>query len=134
MNELTIEYVWCPSRKEFNKLIRKIDKDSTKVIDYVAIKNKLMKSDPYGESPSDSVIGLNIINGITRALLPSNDGITRVIYLLKNLEIDPVSNFKNLIDSKTNRDISMILTVIHNKVTPPTELNNVFDSVNIITK
>jgi hypothetical protein len=132
MNNLTIECVWCPSRREFNKFIKEIDKVSTKVIDYASIKSKLIKADPYGQEPSDSVIGLTIVNEITRHVHASNMNVNRVIYLFKNLEYDVAINFTNLIESKSERETTIILTVIHNNVKVDTRLNDLFHQVNII--
>lgn len=134
MNNLTIECVWCPSRREFNKFIKDIDKISVRVIDHASIKNKLIKADPYGQEPSDSIVGLTIINEITRQLRIENMEVDRVIYLFKNLEFDVANNFKNLIDSKSEREYNIILTIIHNNTNLEQSLLNLFETVNIIKK
>lgn len=112
MNELLIECVWCPSRREFNKFIKNIEKNQTKIIDYLSIRNKLIKSDPYAQEPSNSIIGLSILNEITRYIQSESTEINRVIYLFKSLDSDIISNFKELIESKASREFSIILTVI----------------------
>lgn len=132
MNNLTIECVWCPSRREFNKFIKEIDKVSTKVIDYVFIKGKLIKADPYGQEPSDAIVGLTIVNEITRYTHISNENVNRVIYLFKNLEYDVAINFINLIESLSEKETTIILNVIHNNVKVDTRLNDLFHQVNII--
>jgi len=134
MNNLTIECVWCPSRREFNKFIKDLDKSKTKVIDYAAIKSKLIKSDPYGEEPNDSIVGLSIINEITRQLLISNETVTRVIYLFKNLEYEVACNFINLINSRAEREVSIVLTVIHNNIKVGEDISGIFKTVNIIRR
>jgi len=134
MNNLTIECVWCPSRREFNKFIKDIDKVSTKVIDHASIKNKLIKADPYGQEPSDSVVGLTIVSEITRQLHVDNIDVSRVIYLFKNLEFEVVTNFKRLIDSQSTREQVIILTIIHNNVNVDARIANLFEHVNIIKK
>ncbi len=134
MNNLTIECVWCPSRREFNKFIKDIDKVSTKVIDHASIKNKLIKADPYGQEPSDSVVGLTIVSEITRQLHIDNTDVSRVIYLFKNLEFEVVTNFKRLIDSQSTREQVIILTIIHNNVNVDARIANLFEHVNIIKK
>jgi hypothetical protein len=134
MNNLTIECVWCPSRREFNKFIKDIDKVSTKVIDHASIKNKLIKADPYGQEPSDSVVGLTIVSEITRQLHVDNTDVSRVIYLFKNLEFEVVTNFKRLIDSQSTREQVIILTIIHNNVNVDARIANLFEHVNIIKK
>lgn len=132
MNNLTIECVWCPSRREFNKFIKDIDKLSTKVIDHASIKNKLIKADPYGQEPCDSVVGLSIISEITRQLHIDNIAVNRVIYLFKNLEFEVATNFKNLIDSQTGREHIIVLTIIHNNVQVDKRIIDLFNTVNII--
>ena len=134
MNNLTIECVWCPSRREFNKFIKDIDKVSTKVIDHASIKNKLIKADPYGQEPSDSVVGLTIVSEITRQLHVDNTDVSRVIYLFKNLEFEVVTNFKRLIDSQSTREQVIILPIIHNNVNVDARIANLFEHVNIIKK
>jgi hypothetical protein len=134
MNDLIIECVWCPSKREFNKYTREIDRADVKVIDYASIKSKLIKSDPYCEEPSDSIIGLTIINEITRHLLVTNTQVSRVIYLFKNLEFDVAENFTNLINSRKERDVVTILTVIHNNVKVDAEIAELFNTVNIIRR
>lgn len=134
MNDLIIECVWCPSRREFNRFIKDIDKLSTRVIDNVSIKNKLIKADPYGQEPSDSIIGLTIINEITRQLRHDNIEVTRVIYFFKNIEFEIANNFKNLIDSQSEREHTIILTIIHSNIKIEQRLLDLFSKVNIIKK
>lgn len=134
MNDLIIECVWCPSKREFNKYTREIDRDMVKIIDYASIKSKLIKSDPYGEEPSDSVVGLSIINEITRYLMVSNEAIYRVIYLFKNLEQDVAENFIALVNSRREREVTIILTVIHNNVKVDKDIEDLFHTVNIIKR
>jgi len=134
MNNLTIECVWCPSKREFNKYTKNIDKATVKIVDYASIKSKLIKSDPYGEEPSDSVVGLSIINEITRQLMVSNEIVGRVIYLFKNLEIDITENFIALVNSKREREVAIILTVIHNNVKVSKDIADLFHTVNIIRR
>lgn len=134
MNNLTIECVWCPSKREFNKYTKGIDKATVKIVDYASIKSKLIKSDPYGEEPSDSVVGLSIINEITRQLMVSNEIVGRVIYLFKNLEFDIAENFIALVNSKSEREVAIILTVIHNNVKVSKDIADLFHTVNIIRR
>jgi hypothetical protein len=107
---------------------------STRVIDNVSIKNKLIKADPYGQEPSDSIIGLTIINEISRQLRHDNIEVTRIIYFFKNLEFEIANNFKNLIDSQSEREHTIILTIIHSNVKIEQNLLDLFSSVNIIKK
>ena len=55
---LKIEGVWCKTRTEFEKLAKSGDYDLT--ISYFDIVNRLVKSDPYSEEPSDIIVSLYI--------------------------------------------------------------------------
>jgi hypothetical protein len=132
MNNLSIECVWCPSRREFNRFIRNTEKDMMKVIDHVSIKNKLIKSDPYGQDPSNSIIGLTIVNEITRCLRSDSMNVNRVIYLFKTLDFEIVNNFKDIVESNSEREYSISLTVINVKEKIEERIINLFDSVNTI--
>lgn len=132
MNELVIECVYCNSRREFNKFVRNNSEGSVKVIDHVSIKNKLIKADPYGEEPSDSIIGLNIINEITRCLRTDLKKVDRVIYLFKTLDFEIASNFKELIEDKTQLPFKSTLYLIDIKKNIDPRINKLFEQVNII--
>lgn len=132
MNNLSIECVWCPSRREFNRFIRNTEKDMVKIIDHVSIKNKLIKSDPYGQDPSNSIIGLTIVNEITRCLRSDTMNVNRVIYLFKTLDFEIVTNFKELVDSNSEREYSISLTLINTREKIEERISVLFDSVNTI--
>jgi hypothetical protein len=132
MNNLIIECVWCPSRREFNRFIRNVEKDMVKVIDHVSIKNKLIKSDPYGQDPSNSIIGLTIVNEITRCLRLETTNVNRVIYLFKNLDLEIVNNFKEMVELNSEREYSISLTLINTKEAVDTRIASLFDSINTI--
>jgi hypothetical protein len=131
MNKLLIECVWCPSRREFNKFIKSTEKDQTKIVDYLSIRNKLIKSDPYAQEPSNSIIGLSIISEITRYIQNETSGVSRVIYLFKSLDSEVILNFKNLIESKSEKEYSITLTVISDDKVNAGVFNH-FDSVKFI--
>ena len=118
MNNLRIDCIWCPSRRDFNRFIKDTIKESTKIIDFFSIKNKLIKADPYGGDPNDSIIGLTIINEITRCLRSDTKDVDRVIYVFRSLDSDVVSNFKKLIQENTERELLISLIVIdkHKKI------------------
>lgn len=132
MNNLSIECVWSPSRREFNRFIRNMEKDSVKVIDHVSIKNKLIKSDPYGQDPSNSIIGLTIVNEITRCLRSDSMNVNRVIYLFKNLDFEIICNFKEMVELNSEREYSISLIVINTKEKIEERIITLFDSVNTI--
>ena len=55
---LQIEGVWCKTRTEFERLAKSGEYDLT--ISYFDIVNRLIKSDPYSEEPSDIIVSLYI--------------------------------------------------------------------------
>lgn len=132
MNNITIECVWSPSRRQFNKFLKDINKTETKVIDYVAIKKKLIKADPYMEEPSDSIVGFTIINNITRYTRSDEEKVNRVIYLFKNLNVEIINNFKELINSRAEREFSIELTVVQGNIAIEENIYDLFETVNII--
>lgn len=109
MSNQRVECVWCSSKKEFNKYIRDIDRKSTRVIDHVSIKNKLMKADPYYKEPNDSIVGLTIMSDIKKFLLENRQNI--LIYQFKNLDKSTVFNFISYIleQSQSTIDISLVI-------------------------
>jgi hypothetical protein len=132
MNNLQIDCIWCPSRRDFNRFIKGTVKESTKIIDFFSIKNKLIKADPYCGDPNDSIIGLTIINEITRCLRSDTRDVDRVIYVFRSLDSDIVGNFKMLIQANTEREFSISLIVIDkNKKIDDTILSQ-FDSIKLI--
>lgn len=130
MIEQTIECVWCSSKREFNKFVRDVDRKSTKIVDHVSIKNKLMKADPYTEEPSDSVVGLTIMSDINRFFKQQSHG--RLIYLFKNLDSETVSNFISFISQKSEQEINVSLVIIDRDDYPQTGVLSQFESVKFI--
>ena len=55
---LKIDCVWCKRRSEFDRYAKSEDYDT--VISYSDIYGRLLKSDPYGNEPSDVIISLYI--------------------------------------------------------------------------
>ena len=132
MNNLQIDCIWCPSRRDFNKFIKGTIKESTKIIDFFSIKNKLIKADPYCGDPNDSIIGLTIINEITRCLRSDTKDVDRVIYVFRSLDYDIVSNFKKLIQTNTERELQISLIVIDKYKKIDDKIVSQFDSVKLI--
>jgi hypothetical protein len=132
MNNLQIDCIWCPSRRDFNRFIKGTIKESTKIIDFFSIKNKLIKADPYCGDPNDSIIGLTIINEITRCLRSDTKDVDRVIYVFRNLDYDIVSNFKTLIQTNTERELQISLIVIDKNKKIDDKIISQFDSVKLI--
>ena len=132
MNNLQIDCIWCPSRRDFNRFIKGTIKESTKIIDFFSIKNKLIKADPYCGDPNDSIVGLSIINEITRCLRSDTRDVDRVIYVFRSLDADIVDNFKKLIQANTEREFSISLTVIDKNKKIDDIILAQFDSVELI--
>lgn len=131
-SNLNIECVWYKSKRDFNKFVRSIDDPQLSIIDYSIIKNKLIKADPYNEEPIDSIIGLNIIQSLKNAVNPEKKPITTVVYSFKNLNIDTVSNTKDLINSITERKISFVLNVLNMDQMPSKAILSKFDFVKFV--
>lgn len=140
MNQLIIDCIWCNSKKEFNKFIRTDSLENetlesvsnTVIIDYLTIKNKLMKSDPYNTEPHSSIIGLAITNEIRIKLAREENPIERLIYLFKNLDKETVTNFRKLISSSTEKEFQFNLTIINRDDYPKKGVMTQFDSVKFI--
>lgn len=132
MNNLRIDCIWCPSRRDFNRFIKDTIKEPTKIIDFFSIKNKLIKADPYGGDPNDSIIGLTIINEITRCLRSDTKDVDRVIYVFRSLDSDVVSNFKKLIQENTERELLISLIVIDKHKKIDETILSQFDSIKLI--
>lgn len=126
-----VECVWCSSKKEFNKFIRDIDRKSTKVIDHVSIKNKLLKADPYYKEPNDSIIGLTIMSEIKRFL--SEDKQNILIYQFKNLDESTVFNFISYISEQSESIIDISLVIIGRDDYPQSGVLDQFSGVKFIS-
>ena len=133
MNKLQIDCIWCPSRRDFNRFIKDTIKESTKIIDFFSIKNKLIKADPYNGNPNDSIIGLTIINEITRCLRSNTKDVDRVIYVFRSLDSEIVGNFKKLIQANTEREFSISLIIIDKHKKIDETILAQFDSIKLIT-
>lgn len=130
MIEQIIECVWCSSKRDFNKFIRNVDRKSTKIVDHVSIKNKLMKADPYSEDPSDSVVGLTIMSDINRFFTQQNHG--KLIYSFKNLDRETVSNFISYVSTVSEEDTKISLVIIDREDYPQDGVLSQFESVKFI--
>jgi|TARA_Y100000385_G_C13038710_1_gene614248 hypothetical protein len=128
IKEITIECVWCNSRKEFNKFCR--NNPGETVIDFYSIRNKLVKSDPYDTEPHRSVIGLAIRDSFIN-VLNKNADLEKIIYLFKNLDVETIDNFKIFLQETIEPSATLQLTVI-NRDDYPKDVLKRFESVKII--
>jgi hypothetical protein len=131
-DNLIIECVWYQSKRDFNKFIRAVEDPKACIIDYSLIKNKLVKADPYNQEPTDSVIGVNIISMIKSSLNPEGQQISTIVYSFKNLTVETVSNFKELIDQYTDRNRVIVLNVLNMDRVPSKKVLNIFDCVKFV--
>lgn len=127
----TVDCVWCNSKKEFNKYVRCYGSDS-KIVDYVAIKTKLIKSDPYGEEPHPNIIGINITSEINN-FFNGNKPHVNLIYLFKNLDSETVTNLKEIMDESCEEvSYEYNLVIINRDDYPKKGVLNHFDNVKFI--
>lgn len=137
---LKVQCIWCKTKTDFNRFARNTkksedyDKSKNQIISYNEIGERLSKNDPYGNQPSDTLIGLHI-QKIIKTLINKNEGIkeesANVTYLLKNLNQDNVNNFKNFLSS-VSEGIEFDLVVINrSKDVDPVVLSK-FDNVKFI--
>lgn len=132
MSNLIVECVWYQSKRDFNRFIRAIEDSEACIVDYMLIKNKLIKADPNRVEPSDSVIGVNIITMIKNALNPEHASINTIVYSFKNLNIETVSNFKDLISTYTEREWTITLNVLNMDRVPGKHVSSKFDFVKLV--
>ena len=132
MNKVIIECVWYRSKRDFNKFVKSIEDPNAVIIDYLNIKNKLIKADPYREEPNDSIVALHIINKIKNIFDEEKETPQTLVYSFRNLSSDIVSNFKDLIDSNTEEPYTFALNVLKMKKTPSRVILNKFDCIKFI--
>ena len=131
MDNLKIECIWYNSKRNFNKFIRGLESENIAIIDYTLIKNKLIKADPYENVPHDSIIGLNIIN-MLKSCFSGKKEIDTIVYSFLNMNLETVTNFKDLINTHTNGNHIMVLNVLNMDQVPDKNILNKFDFVKFI--
>ena len=113
--KLKVDCIWCKTKTEFNKLAREIKKEEDynklkyQIISYNDVSERLSKSDPYGATPSDTLIALQIQKMIKTLIEKNKNSETyesdaervhiNITYLLKNLDKDNVLNFKKFLNN-----------------------------------
>ena len=130
---LQVEGVWCKTRTEFEKLAKSGNYDLT--ISYFDIVNRLVKSDPYSEEPSDVIVSLYIRKLIKKLI---NDNIekenenAKLLYMFKNLDGPAVLNFKDFIGDLTGEPFDIDLIIINRCDYPKRGVLSKFDNVRFI--
>jgi len=130
---LKIEGVWCKTRTEFEKLAKSGDYDLT--ISYFDIVNRLVKSDPYSEEPSDVIVSLYIRKLIQKLINDKIEGENteaKLLYMFKNLDSNAVLNFKHFIADLTGDPYDMDLIIINRCDYPKRGVLSKFDNVRFI--
>lgn len=131
MDNITIECIWYNSKRNFNKFVRGLESEHVTVIDYTLIKNKLVKADPYENIPHDSIIGLNIIS-MLKACFSGKKKTDIIVYSFLNMNLETVTNFKDLINTHTDGNHTMVLNVLNMDQVPDKNILNKFDCVKFI--
>ena len=129
--------------QEIHKYIHEISKSlhpvQTEIISYNEIGDRLSKSDPYGNTPSETLVALHI-QKLIRNLVNKNrrveeeveeDQTAKVTYLLKNLNQENVLNFKNFINEIAD-GVEFDLVVINREDKLDPKVLSKFDNVRIV--
>jgi hypothetical protein len=132
---LQIEGVWCKTRTEFERLAKSGDYDLT--ISYFDIVNRLVKSDPFSEEPSDIIVSLYIRKLIQKLVddrLEAGEKSAKLLYMFKNLNSEAVLNFKDFITDLTPDEApyNMDLIIINRCDYPKRGVLSKFDNVRFI--
>lgn len=128
---LKIDCIWCVTRSEFDRYVKSEDYDV--VVSYLDIYARLLKSDPYGNKPSDIIISLYIEKLFRSAL--SNDTYEndcKFVYLLKNLDSETITNFKEFVKGMSDKPFEIDLTIINRCDYPKKGVLSKFDNVKFI--
>lgn len=131
--DFTIECVWCKTKTEFDKLYRSNNHDLA--VSYSDINNRLMKSDPYNEEPSDVIISLYIRKLIKRSLASkiNAEGTSfSIAYLFTTLDQNSVDSLYNFMSDLLDEDFNMNLTVINRSDFPKQGVLSKFNNVKFI--
>ena len=142
---LKVECIWCKTKTDFNRFARETkksddyDKFKNQIISYNEIGDRLSKSDPYGNTPSETLVALHI-QKLIRNLVNKNrrveeeveeDQTAKVTYLLKNLNQENVLNFKNFINEIAD-GVEFELIVINREDKLDPKVLSKFDNVRIV--
>lgn len=135
---INIECIWCNSKTEFNRFVRQYG-DCAYVINYIDVTNKLTKADPYGNTPSDHMIGLHIhgqLKMYSSKLEKFDKHPKSIIYLLKRLNKETVDALRSTVVKLLNdeHDVHMNLTVINRDDYPKRGVLSKFDSVKFLER
>jgi hypothetical protein len=128
-----VEGVWCKTKTEFEKLYRSNNYDLA--VSYSDIYNRLMKSDPYNEEPSDVIISLYIRKIVKRAIeskLASDIPDLSIVYMFNTLDQESVSGLQEFMTDLFKEEFEMNLVVINRQDFPKQGVLSKFDNVRFI--
>jgi len=97
--------------------------------------NRLVKSDPYSEEPSDVIVSLYIRKLIKKLI---NDNVekenenAKLLYMFKNLDSPAILNFKDFISDLTGEPFDIDLVIINRCDYPKRGVLSKFDNVRFI--
>jgi hypothetical protein len=128
---LKVEGVWCKTRTEFERLSKSDNYDLA--VSYFDVFNRLVKSDPYNEEPSDLIISLYIRKMISKAIENNGDNShIKMIYMFKDLDSNTVVNFKSFIEQIIDSPCELNLVIVNRCDYPKRGVLSKFDSVKFI--
>ena len=128
---LKVEGVWCKTRTEFERLSKSDNYDLA--VSYFDVFNRLVKSDPYNEEPSDLIISLYIRKMISKAIENNGDSShIKMIYMFKDLDSNTVVNFKSFIEQIIDSPCELNLVIVNRCDYPKKGVLSKFDSVKFI--
>jgi hypothetical protein len=81
----------------YSLLLSKIGYD--KVIDPILIKNKVITNDIYKEYPNNILLNIEVIKEMKKEIEKGNN---RILFILKDLNINKISNLVKIIESYLN--------------------------------
>jgi len=126
--DLKIDGIWCKTKTEFNRYVKSEDYDV--IVSYSDIYSRLLKSDPYGNEPSDVIVTLHI-EKMFRSLLEKDNNSPKAAYLFKNLNQETVENFRGFIGLMSS-SYQLDLTIINRCDYPEIGVLSKFDNVKFI--
>lgn len=127
--KLTVDCVWCSSRRDFLKFLRTTEEYEV-VVDYYAIANKLAKTDPSGIEPADTVVGLHLVKAIEDAAIKN---CKEVLYTIKNLNQFTVEAIIEIFQDKYEvEDFVINLIIVNRDDYPKKGVLSMFKSVKFI--
>lgn len=128
--KLIVDCAWYLSRKDFVKFTKNYSEHDF-VIDYHAIITKLSKSDIHNAEPPSTVVGLHLVKQLNEILEKDMPKI-RLLYTLKNLDIETVETLKEFISNSTEKSVEFNLYIINRIDYPKRGVLSQFDTVKFI--